>query len=758
MVTCRHLSVSEALSYLAHSSGQSCWGWRNVTLEDLKSLRYEVFRIIQCMKWSEHAIRIWIDDNFCYALQTLRDLQTNSSSDMFQGDFNDEEFAARLQAAYDQEDLEPALPQRVNRMSAYHQGYVVGHSPKTLQGSSVYSQGEGYTQKPRPAMKSIHQISGEDRGSGIHAKVEESNERRDSPAVSEARVGVQVDVDPALQQFGERILRANCAHCNKHLIYNDKDIVKLTKRWVNSQAAVDSVLVCGKCSKSTCVGCGTLRNSYHAPSRRSPKSMKTPEPQEGLPVWCCDTGRLFLIWALLCTSEHQKACNDRRDSYFTRSRAASDPPKASRPVRNSNGVGYGDNLGGGGYFPGAFTFQSPLDAFGDMPIPALVKRKPFPPPMPKKVKDNTDLVLEPTFRNLAALLPKLEGSMPFDQDPPAVLISMIQRSPILEKTAELLRNESLDDLTKRRGLYQRMFDFMQALASHPTTAVAVFQSRIVYPPDSGLLLVSFGERKNDYHGKGKFKTETAQPLAAVISNLQIASRKMLKQSKSRLDEFQSTEGSNLLALCIRICEVSDFLQVNCLPQKEVEISKGKGKAPMKQEDSMEQWHREHCVDEVPDETLQQNFYFSRLASDIDGMPTKKGRMKHLMTELSTLQTALPEGIYVRHGSSRLDCMKVMISGPKDTPYEGGLFEFDLFCPLNYPNETPKMQFKTTGGGMAHFNPNLYADGKGKSDLQKFSGAVVSQTSQSLSMCSKFWARSSIGFARICKDFQSVECG
>lgn len=86
-------------------------------------------------------------------------------------------------------------------------------------------------------------------------------------------------------------------------------------------------------------------------------------------------------------------------------------------------------------------------------------------------------------------------------------------------------------------------------------------------------------------------------------------------------------------------------------------------------------------------------------------------MKRLLTELSTLQSALPEGIFVRHGMSRLDVMKIIIVGPKDTPYEGGLFEFDLFCPMDYPQRPPMMTFKTTGKGMAHFNPNLYNDGK-----------------------------------------------
>ncbi|OTA76487.1 hypothetical protein M434DRAFT_42482, partial [Hypoxylon sp. CO27-5] len=80
-------------------------------------------------------------------------------------------------------------------------------------------------------------------------------------------------------------------------------------------------------------------------------------------------------------------------------------------------------------------------------------------------------------------------------------------------------------------------------------------------------------------------------------------------------------------------------------------------------------------------------------------------------ELSTLQTSLPEGIFIYHGSSRLDVMKILIIGPKHTPYEHGLFEFDLWCPMDYPNSPPKMKFRTTNGGRTRFNPNLYEDGK-----------------------------------------------
>jgi ubiquitin-protein ligase len=53
----------------------------------------------------------------------------------------------------------------------------------------------------------------------------------------------------------------------------------------------------------------------------------------------------------------------------------------------------------------------------------------------------------------------------------------------------------------------------------------------------------------------------------------------------------------------------------------------------------------------------------------------------------------------------------MIAGPVGTPYAFGLFEFDCFLPLQYPNAPPQMHLRTTGGGAVRFNPNLYNCGK-----------------------------------------------
>jgi len=110
------------------------------------------------------------------------------------------------------------------------------------------------------------------------------------------------------------------------------------------------------------------------------------------------------------------------------------------------------------------------------------------------------------------------------------------------------------------------------------------------------------------------------------------------------------------------------------------------------------------------------FAFERAARELNAATAAKGRMKKLVTQVAYLRTSLPEGIWVRHGSSRLDVIKVLMIGPKGTPYEDGLFEFDMFCHAEFPLRPPTMFFRTTGGGTVRFNPNLYEDGKGMCNL------------------------------------------
>ena len=52
-----------------------------------------------------------------------------------------------------------------------------------------------------------------------------------------------------------------------------------------------------------------------------------------------------------------------------------------------------------------------------------------------------------------------------------------------------------------------------------------------------------------------------------------------------------------------------------------------------------------------------------------------------------------------------------MTGPADTPYANGCFEFDVYFPVDYPNSPPLINLETTGNHTVRFNPNLYNDGK-----------------------------------------------
>ncbi|EOD17738.1 hypothetical protein EMIHUDRAFT_57763, partial [Emiliania huxleyi CCMP1516] len=68
-------------------------------------------------------------------------------------------------------------------------------------------------------------------------------------------------------------------------------------------------------------------------------------------------------------------------------------------------------------------------------------------------------------------------------------------------------------------------------------------------------------------------------------------------------------------------------------------------------------------------------------------------------------------VWCRVHESQMHLWRAMISGPEGTPYEGGLFIFDILCPNDYPNTAPKVNLRTTGAGSVRFNPNLYNCGK-----------------------------------------------
>ena len=71
----------------------------------------------------------------------------------------------------------------------------------------------------------------------------------------------------------------------------------------------------------------------------------------------------------------------------------------------------------------------------------------------------------------------------------------------------------------------------------------------------------------------------------------------------------------------------------------------------------------------------------------------------------------PPGMCVVADEDDVTKIHALITGPFDTPYEGGFFYFVIRCPPDYPIRPPRVKFMTTGHGQVRFNPNLYKNGK-----------------------------------------------
>lgn len=515
-----------------------------------------------------------------------------------------------------------------------------------------------------------------------------------------------------------------------------------------------------------CVGCGmAVLSSYDSTSSDCRPTISL----------CCGVGHMMLIWALCCGVEYHEITSPAAaaqaesgrypfhifraskkqkghtvhaslDSTATGSSSKAPPSKphgkskslSGKPApapgstttlskKNSkaatpNGVGYGD----GSYF--WLPLTSSLSAYGSAQTRASVTAE--------------DSKYQTYYLMLSRLLPRSAGGTKFDAPSPEcsrLLRHILCRSPLVAKASEYLRNTSIDDITKRYELYDSLWQFMNALCDQPSLAVVVTQPRIVFADEEQLAHVCFAASEatasaaaSTETGKDKEKEhELSESLAVLLHRMAELCRFVLQQSTYHSSEYLTGDGLKTLNICRNFSGLSDRLasvqsqtrqdllgdnaQTAGGLSKPIRTSSRTRKATglaeeKKRAEQVTAWHREHCLSDIEDGKVIGNSYFEVLTKSIQVSP--KGRMKRLINDVNILRSSLPEGIFVRHASSRLDVMKAMIIGPRGTPYENGMFEFDIFCPVNFPQSPPHMRLKTTGQGQVRFNPNLYHDGTG----------------------------------------------
>nr|CDS33456.1 ubiquitin conjugating enzyme E2 Z [Hymenolepis microstoma] len=98
----------------------------------------------------------------------------------------------------------------------------------------------------------------------------------------------------------------------------------------------------------------------------------------------------------------------------------------------------------------------------------------------------------------------------------------------------------------------------------------------------------------------------------------------------------------------------------------------------------------------------------KLPSDYCLTPGAQARVR---TDLRRFYQDPPVGIVVSPIPEQFGRLYAAISGPPDTPYEGGFFIFYIAFSHDYPLSPPKVRLLSTGNGSVRFGPNLYANGK-----------------------------------------------
>lgn len=162
----------------------------------------------------------------------------------------DEEEARRLQALYDAEDLpEPLGPNSslwprspFNSDEEYALSLAVGfdqHSGSPIAPSNKPA--PSYLPAAPSRLPSVEadaeyarQLQKELNAGGEQYTYTVRPQLPVTDKLAAMEIDIQTDAVP-LHKYGQQILMSECAGCKKHLLYSEKDVIKLTKNWLDKQ-------------------------------------------------------------------------------------------------------------------------------------------------------------------------------------------------------------------------------------------------------------------------------------------------------------------------------------------------------------------------------------------------------------------------------------------------------------------------------------------------------------------------------------------
>ncbi|XP_050990219.1 baculoviral IAP repeat-containing protein 6 isoform X2 [Labeo rohita] len=310
---------------------------------------------------------------------------------------------------------------------------------------------------------------------------------------------------------------------------------------------------------------------------------------------------------------------------------------------------------------------------------------------------------------------------------PSVLQELLSQSCLIPAMSSYLRNDSVLDMARHVPLYRALLELLRAISTCTSLVPLLLplsgdaaeeeedEERTECQTSVGMLLAKMKTCVDTYtnrlrskkdKSKGVMKTETSDPepegLTLLVPDIQ-KTAEIVYAATTNLRQANHER---------KMAESSKKAAARPKPLSILRSMEEKYTAAMKklQFDTFEMV----CEDEDSKLVFKVNYhYLSQVKNASDA--NSAARARRLAQEAVTLSTSLPlsssSSVFVRCDEERLDIMKVLITGPADTPYANGCFEFDVYFPQDYPNSPPLVNLETTGGHSVRFNPNLYNDGK-----------------------------------------------
>eukprot|EP01098_Paradermamoeba_levis_P017220 TRINITY_DN975_c0_g1_i3.p1 TRINITY_DN975_c0_g1~~TRINITY_DN975_c0_g1_i3.p1 ORF type:complete len:573 (-),score=205.37 TRINITY_DN975_c0_g1_i3:938-2656(-) len=307
------------------------------------------------------------------------------------------------------------------------------------------------------------------------------------------------------------------------------------------------------------------------------------------------------------------------------------------------------------------------------------------------------------------------------------MFEILQSSKFLPILFYFLRNDSFFDMNERLPLYNSLFALIEKLAEDEQVKNELLKG------------ARAGERDS-----------VASLIAKMNAKAKLVSSPALQSGESRVSTLTSAVKklhTMFETITIKAEPQSDNLVVIEKEEETTSIAIPTGGALENTPHffsftEFKNPQKENPQPQIPTKTYvetMQDHQFGELT--LVTTPPHPYRHYHLAQITSTKNQLLPEGIQrvclelqslcsqdfiseagknsilVRFDPENLSALRVLITGPPDTPYAYGCFIFDIFLPPNYPKVPPQVQLVTTGYGAVRFNPNLYNSGEHTTLLQ-----------------------------------------